>query len=102
MRIAEFAKKYEVDRRSIDYWTNIGLLHPDDMVGKGRGYRIYGEKAEEEIKRILIARAMGASPLEEYVDMLNHLPKELWRTFVVKQIENEIDRVTKDYKQALK
>ena len=101
MKIAEFADKYGVDRRSIDYWTNIGLLHPDGT-SEGNGYRVYGEKAEEEIKKILIAKAMGGSPLEEYVDLLDHLPADLWEKIVVDGIEKEIQRITSSYRLALK
>ena len=101
MKITDLAGKYGVDRRSIDYWTNIGLLHPDG-VSKGNGYRVYGDKAEEEIKKILIAKAMGGSPLEEYVDLLDHLPSNLWERVVIAQIESEIQRVTLSYRLALK
>ena len=100
MKINEFAEKYGVDRRSIDYWTNIGLLHPDGT-SEGNGYRIYGPTAEMEIKKILIAKAMGGSPLEEYVDMLDHLPKQLWNKIVVEGIEKEIQRVTNSYRLAM-
>ena len=101
MKISEFAEKYGVDRRSIDYWTNIGLLHPDETSIEG-SYRVYGKKAEEEIKKILIAKAMGGSPLEKYVDLLDHLPANLWERVVVAEIENEIRRVTSSYRLALK
>ena len=101
MKIAEFAEKYGVDRRSIDYWTNIGLLHPDGM-SEGNGYRVYGEKAEGEIKKILIAKAMGGNPIEEYVDLLDHLPANLWERVVMAGIENEIQRITSSYRLALK
>lgn len=101
MRINEFAKKYGVDKRSIDYWTNLGLLTTEGS--EGNYCRVYGSKAEEEIKRILIAKAMGVdSKLKEYVDLLDHLPKELWKMVVIDKIDTEIKRITKNYEQAKK
>ena len=100
MRINEFAEKYGVDKRQIDYWTNLNLLHPEGT-SEGNGYRVYGPTAEEEIKKILIVRAMGVdSKLKEYVDLLDHLPKELWKIVVLDRIDGEIRRVTADYEQA--
>ena len=102
MKINEFAEKYGVDKRSIDYWTNLGLLHPDGT-SDGNGYRIYGTEAEKEIKKILIVKAMGVdSKLKEYVDLLSYLPKELWKLVVFDTIDNEIQRTTQSYLQAKK
>lgn len=99
MKISEFCKKYNVDRRSVQYWTEIGLLH-SEICGRNN-YNDYGSKAEEEIKLILIAKAMGGTPLEDYVDMLNHLPNNVWDTLVIPKIKEEMNRVTSSYKQAI-
>ena len=57
MRIGEFCKKYGVHRRSVDYWTTLGLLHPEPYVDNS--YRNYGEQAEREIREILIVQTMN-------------------------------------------
>lgn len=87
MRISEFSKKYGVDKRTIDYWTNCGLLHP--QVNKTNGYREYGPEAEKEIKLLLIAKAMGIGSIEETVESLNYplTSKILVKNYVMYRLE---------------
>ncbi len=89
MRISEFSKKYGVDKRTIDYWTNCGFLHP--QVNKTNGYREYGPEAEKEIKLLLIAKAMDIGSIEETVEALNHplISKKLFKTYVMHRLEEK-------------
>lgn len=100
MRINNFAEKYGVDKRTIDYWTTIGLLHPD--VDANNGYRDYDKKTEEEIKTIIIAVAMNMNAsLQETVDMIQHIPKGCWHKIVVEQILEERRKSARFYDDAL-
>lgn len=119
LKVNDLVKKYDVSKREIDYWTNLGLLTPEKV--EENGYRLYGEKSEEELKMILIANSMGCKISEEElkmilivnsighktslaktVIMLQNLPKEFWDTVVVKIINDEFDKITEKYKKALK
>ena len=76
MKIGEFADYFMESRRNIDYWTNIGLLRPD--VNEKNGYREYGDRAIEDMKLILIAKAMNYEKitLPRAVKHVKELPKE--------------------------
>ena len=89
MRISEFSKKYGVDKRTIDYWTNCGFLHP--QVNKTNGYREYGPEAEKEIKLLLIAKAMDIGSIEETFESLNYPPmcKSLFKKYVIHRLEEK-------------
>lgn len=101
MWIQEFADKYGVDTRRVDYLTTCGYLHPEDET-RGR-YRIYGPKAEEEMKRILVLECMGIRMAEakEWLEMFEHVPKTLWETMIFDRIKANMEREISKYKTAL-
>ena len=99
MFIGEFAKKYGVDRRSVDYWTNLGLIHAD--YDKNGIYRGYGDLAEREIKEVLVAKAMNHGSLEECTELVRHIPKGMVDDIIIKRIREEMDQVMERYKRAL-
>lgn len=92
MRTSDIVKKYGVTTREVSYWTDLGLLHGDQ--NDSSGYYDYGPKAEEEIKKILIAKAMNVSSIEKCVKMLDVLPKELWKRVVLSSIDEETKRIS--------
>lgn len=100
MTINDFAKKYGVDKRSVDYWTSLGLLHPETNA-KNR-YRLYGDKAEEEIKSILIAVAINGTNLEDTVAFVRGMPKSCWNKFIIPLIKAEMEKQTKFFQNVLK
>ena len=99
MNISEFSKKYGLGQLTVDYYTNLGLLHP--TVNENNGYREYGPNTEEEVKLILIADAMGAGPAKEYVEVLKILPKREWQKFVKDRIKEELEKAILCYQQVL-
>ena len=106
MRIGEISKKYGVTRREVDYWTNLGLLHSDDVdedpvVELSNSYRNYGSKAEEELKKLIILKAMGAKIDEEHVEFLDSVPRDMYDICVIQAIKDERDRVMKQFTMAL-
>lgn len=95
MKINEFAKKYGVPKRSVDYWTNIGILHPE--CEEKNKYRHYNEQTEEEIKRVLILQAMNLPINSETMRYLENVPKEMFRKWILEQIRQEQQRVSELY-----
>ena len=76
MLIQEFAEKYNVTKREVDYWTTLGLLHPDILEN---GYRDYGDRADREIGDVLVALLIDRpGSLESKYDMLNDFSQEQW------------------------
>lgn len=102
MWIQEFADKYGVDTRRIDYLTTCGYLHPECET-RGR-YRIYGPKAEEEMKRILVLECMGVRMAEAngYLEMFEHVPKALWETIILDRIKENMEKEISKYRTALR
>ena len=98
MKINEFAKKYGVDKRTIDYWTNCGLLNPSPCEN---GYRDYDYVCEREVKLLLIAKALNVGSLNDTVNMLNVMPKEAVDMFVIKRILEEKEKQTALYDKAV-
>ncbi|AYA74960.1 MerR family transcriptional regulator [Bacillus sp. Y1] len=60
-RIGELASIAKVSRRTIDYYTNLGLLHADRSKGN---YRLYNDEALEALHFIEECKEMHI-PLEE-------------------------------------
>lgn len=59
MRISEL-EKYGLEKRMIDYYTTKGLITSEGFEPNQK-YRIYGEKAIDEVKKIAILRDAGMS-----------------------------------------
>lgn len=99
MMIKEFAEKYQVERRTIDYWTNLGLLHPLVL---DNGYRVYGEEAEQEMENILVASMMdGPGSIEsKYQKLLDIRSQEDWAK-IRDSIRRGGDRYLRHYGVAL-
>ena len=104
MNITKFAEKYGVTKRDIEYWTELGLLHPTDgeKMSKNGKWREYNDNNDSEIKKILIAKTIAnGSSLKKYVKLLDALPKELWNIVVIDQINKKIEEATRQYSMVL-
>lgn len=99
MTINELAKKYGIDKRTVDYWTTSGYLHPEIMPN---GYRDYTGQTEEELKRVLVIDAMGVNDKEKWLKVLEYLPKSEWEDVICSKIRKQIELRTKRYTDALK
>lgn len=60
LQISEFAKRAGVSVRTLRYYDEIGLLHPD-RVDAQNGYRLYRETALERVHAIRFYQAVGVS-----------------------------------------
>lgn len=98
MHIGEFCDRYGLDRRQVNYFTVIGVLH---ATKEPNGYYDYGPICEEEAKKLIIAQAMGQSRVEKYMNLFDNLPKELWDMVVFDKIKEEMEKATKQYRMAL-
>ncbi|MFT4416168.1 MerR family transcriptional regulator [Fredinandcohnia humi] len=85
-RIGELAKEANVSKRTIDYYTKIGILTPERS---DSNYRFYGEEAIETLQLVSQYKELNI-PLTEIKEKV-----ELFKTNSVEQ-----DRVLK-YTQAL-
>ncbi len=65
--IQKLAKLAGVTTRTLRYYDQIGLLHPDRV--NSAGYRIYGDKQVDRLQQILFYRDLGLG-LEEIKDIL--------------------------------
>ncbi len=94
MMIKEFCEKYGVTRRNVDYWTSLGLLHPETYEN---GYRDYGEQAESEIGCIFIASMMNRpEPLKEVVNDIRGYDERQWRK-CINDMQNQMSSYTEKY-----
>lgn len=99
MRIKEFCEKYGVSRRSIDYWTYLGLLHPEVHEN---GYRDYGEQAESEIEYIFIASIMNRpESLKNVVNDIRNYDEKKWRK-CISEMQNQQSNIMGQYDIAYK
>ena len=57
MTVAQAAAASGVTVRTLRYYDMVGLLHPDQV--SPAGYRLYGEKAMDQLKQILFFREAG-------------------------------------------
>lgn len=94
VRIHDFAKKHGVDKRSIDYWTTIGLLHPEVHEN---GYRDYGDQADEEIGYIFIASMMNRPcSLKDAVNDIRGYDERQWRK-CINDMQDQMSSYTEKY-----
>lgn len=68
LQISEFARRAGVSVRTLRYYDEIGLLHPD-RVDEQNGYRLYREAAVEHVHAIRFYQAAGV-PLERIPALL--------------------------------
>ena len=99
MRVKDLAKKYGVTARSVQYWTDLGLLTVDGT--EPNGFRQYGEQAEEELKLILICEAAGLKVDAEHVRFVELMPKDMMES-LIGMIENERKKATQHFDQAIR
>jgi len=66
-KIGELAKEVGVSKRTIDYYTNLGLLEPERSES---GHRFYNEASLETLKFIEQCKSMHL-PLQEIKDILD-------------------------------
>lgn len=97
MRINELSKKYGVDRRTIDYWTNLGWIR---CAKEKNGYRNYKKEGEEDIRKILILRIAEVKDIEAYLAM-DKLPKDFLEQKAVPAIKEAMNKAFKQYTSAL-
>lgn len=69
MKINEVAKLTGVSVRTLHYYDEIGLLHPDEVTESG--YRLYHTEALEKLQQILFFRELGFA-LKEIQKILNN------------------------------
>lgn len=82
MKIKEFAKKHNVDRRSVEYWTSCGYLHPEVLEN---GYRDFNEQCDEEMEEILIAVMLNEpGSLEEKLLKQSDFNSSQWSEIMTK------------------
>ena len=98
MRINELSKKYNVDKRTIDYYSNVAKILPFKQNKGSNNYRDYDANSEKALRRILILRELDFSidiikkklddPYEFSSDMMDHFIEEL-----KKKREKELSRI---------
>lgn len=110
MTIKEFAKKYNLEKRTVDYFTTIGIFHPKEAKSENTTYKVYrdyDERCEREAKIVVICLAAGMK-LEDIStwtkvilnDGDSKIPS-MMRKFFTELIEVERAKATKLYDDAL-
>lgn len=107
MTIKEFAKKYNLDKRTVDYYTTRGLFHPKGSSSESNNYRDYDERCEKEAKIITICLAAGmkGNDISAWTKAILYdsnceIPKMV-KKFFIESIKTERAKVTKQYDDAL-
>lgn len=99
VRIKEFTEKYGVERREVDYWTNLGLIRYS--VDEQNSYRNYTKESEEDIKRIIVIKAMGIALNRGNIELLGLIADTDLYDVIVGRIRSERERVLRLYDSAL-
>lgn len=68
MTVKEVSRLSKVSVRTLHYYDQIGLLHPDQV--SEAGYRLYGHSALERLQQILLLRQLEF-PLKEIKDIID-------------------------------
>ena len=98
MTISQFAEYFSVDIREVDYWTRIGLIHPEVHEN---GYRDYGSLADKEIRVILVALMLDyPGSLKSKYDMLMSMDDDKWHK-ILEQIKKRNETFNSQYNIAI-
>lgn len=68
LRIDEVAKLTGLTKRTIRYYEEIGLIAPGRTQG---GYRLYGERDIEQLRKVLVAKEVLGFSLQELLQYMN-------------------------------
>ena len=99
MRIKELSGKYNIDTRTIDYYSRLGIL-PFKEESDHNTYRNYDEESERILKRIMILREVGYS-INEIKEMTHSQVAfstnriKYYASRLNQRREEEIDRINK-------
>lgn len=102
MLIAQFAKKYELDKRTIDFYTTEGLLEPPEEQRGSKKYRIYGKKEEAAIKKIMLLRDLDI-PVKEIKEILkdpSYFTEAKWDE-IIQKLEEKKTREVRYYDERI-
>lgn len=101
MYIAKLQEKYEkygLDRRTIDYYSSIGLIKYE--IEPGTNYRVYGKEAESVISKIIILRGAGLSSkdIKKAINDPSYFTTEKWNEHIndLKKKRDQIDEMIKN------
>ena len=89
MRIKELSEKYNIDKRTIDYYSSIAKILPFTQNEETNNYREYDENSERTLVKILVLRELGLS-IKEIQSRLNDKAM-----FTPKYIKRYISELTK-------
>ncbi len=89
MRIKELVK-YGLDKRTIDYYTNLGMI--PFTTEDGSNYRDYGEDAVVAVKKIVILRDVGLSvkEIKEALENHSYFTTAMWNKHIEQLREEKI------------
>ena len=90
MRKNQLSKKYNIDARTIDYYSNVVKILPYTQNSGSNNYRNYDENSERILKQILILRELGLS-INAIKDRLNN-PTSFsyeWSDFYIEELEKK-------------
>lgn len=98
MRKNKLSKKYNVDARTIDYWSGVVNILPYTKNTGSNNYREYDENSERVLKKILILREFGYSIeqiRQKLDDPLAFSPEicELYIEQLEKRLKEEVLRI---------
>lgn len=100
MRIAQLAKKYGIEKRSVDYYTTLGLI--PFTVESGSNYRDYGPDAETVVKKILILRDVGMpeKKIKEALNNPSYFTSAMWNEHIA-TLQRKIEETQKHYQEMI-
>lgn len=100
MRIAQLAKKYGIEKRTVDYYTTLGLI--PFTVEPGSNYRDYGPDGETVVKKILILRDVGMpeKKIKEALNNPSYFTTAMWNEHIA-TLQRKIEETQRHYQEMI-
>lgn len=101
MRINELSKKYNVDKRTIEFYSSVAKILPFTQNKGSNNYRDYDANSEKALRRILILRELGFSidtikkKLDDPYEFSSDMMKYYYIEELKKKREKELSRIDK-------
>lgn len=100
MYINEFAEKFYVTKREVQYWIDLGLIHPKK--NENNNYQMFDDENEMEIKRVIIMKAAGFELDLAHLGFFKMIPEDMWEDMVIDKIMDARFRASRFYDEALR
>ena len=100
MKNYELVAKYEIPKRKLDYWCDLGLIRFE--TDPNNGYRLFNHEGEEDLQRLIVLDLIKVDKVERdsYLKLFDILPVSALENLFGDRLDEERDRIMRIFDRA--